>query len=87
MFMPGFGNCTRTLPGGPAGLNYPSFVVVFDDHTHFRTLTRTVTTVSEKAETYTVSYAAPDRIKVTVTPIDDAGVREAEREEELHRRV
>ncbi|GJN11232.1 hypothetical protein PR202_ga29406 [Eleusine coracana subsp. coracana] len=68
MFMPGFGNCTRTLPGGPAGLNYPSFMVVFGNGTDVWTLMRTVTAVSEKAETYTVSYVAPERVKVTVTP-------------------
>ncbi|GJN11247.1 hypothetical protein PR202_ga29423 [Eleusine coracana subsp. coracana] len=56
-FAPDLANCTRTLPGGPAGLNYPSFVVVFGNGTDVRTLTRTVTAVSEKAETYTVSYA------------------------------
>ncbi|GJN32874.1 hypothetical protein PR202_gb21413 [Eleusine coracana subsp. coracana] len=60
--------CTRTLPGGPAGLNYRSFVVVSGNGTDVRTLTRTVTTVSEKTETYTVSYATPERVKVTVTP-------------------
>ncbi|KAL6657719.1 hypothetical protein ACP70R_005499 [Stipagrostis hirtigluma subsp. patula] len=67
-FVPGFAGCTRTLPGGPSGLNYPSFVVVFDSRTAVRTLTRTVTKVSEEAETYNVTVAAPAHVKVTVTP-------------------
>ncbi|KAL6657721.1 hypothetical protein ACP70R_005501 [Stipagrostis hirtigluma subsp. patula] len=67
-FVPGFVGCTRTLPGGPAGLNYPSFVVVFNNRTAVRTLTRTVTKVSEEAETYNVTVAAPEHVKVTVTP-------------------
>ncbi|GJN32877.1 hypothetical protein PR202_gb21416 [Eleusine coracana subsp. coracana] len=59
LFMPDFVKCTRTLPGGPADLNYPSFVVIFDNHTNVRTLTRTVTVVSENPETYSVTYAMP----------------------------
>ncbi|TVU38241.1 hypothetical protein EJB05_11598, partial [Eragrostis curvula] len=68
LFAPDFVKCTTTLPGGPAGLNYPSFVVVFDSSSDVRTLMRTVTAVSEKAETYNVTVAAPERVKVTVTP-------------------
>ncbi|TVU38243.1 hypothetical protein EJB05_11601, partial [Eragrostis curvula] len=45
LFAPDFVKCNRTLPGGVAGLNYPSFVVVFDNATDVRTLTRTVTAV------------------------------------------
>lgn len=67
-FAPDMATCTKTLPGGPAGLNYPSFVVVFDNRTNIRTLTRTVTLVSEKPETYDVIITAPRRVKVTVTP-------------------
>ncbi|XP_062190368.1 subtilisin-like protease SBT1.8 [Phragmites australis] len=68
LFVPDFVKCTRTLAGGPAGLNYPSFVVVFDNRTDVRTLTRTVTKVSEMAETYNVTVVAPEHVKVTVTP-------------------
>ncbi|GJN32881.1 hypothetical protein PR202_gb21421 [Eleusine coracana subsp. coracana] len=68
LLMPDFTKCTRTLPGGPADLNYPSFVVIFDNHTNIRTLTWTVTVVSGKAETYKVSYVVPERVKVSVTP-------------------
>jgi hypothetical protein len=67
-FVPDFVRCTRTLAGGPAGLNYPSFVVVFDNRTAIRTLTRTLTKVSEEAETYNVFVKAPKHVKVTVTP-------------------
>ncbi|CAN6225739.1 unnamed protein product [Urochloa humidicola] len=68
-FAPDMATCTRELPGGAAGLNYPSFVVVFDGHTGVRTLTRTVTKVSEEeAETYKVIVKAPDHVKVIVTP-------------------
>ncbi|GJN32869.1 hypothetical protein PR202_gb21408 [Eleusine coracana subsp. coracana] len=68
LLVPNFVKCTRTLPGGPANLNYPSFVVVFDNRTNVRTLTRTVTLVSEKAETYNVAAVAPERVKVAITP-------------------
>ncbi|CAM0145381.1 unnamed protein product [Urochloa decumbens] len=68
MFVPGFGGCTRTLPGGAAGLNYPSFVVDFSNGTGVRVLKRTVTKVSESPETYTVRVVAPDQVAVTVTP-------------------
>ncbi|TVU01258.1 hypothetical protein EJB05_53297, partial [Eragrostis curvula] len=61
-------SCTQALPGGPAGLNYPSFVVVFDGRGDVRTLTRTVTKVSTEAETYNVTVVAPRHVKVTVTP-------------------
>jgi len=67
-FVPDFVRCTRTLAGGPAGLNYPSFAVVFDNRTATRTLTRTLTKVSEEAETYTVIVRAPEHVKVIVTP-------------------
>ena len=67
-FVPDFVNCTGTLAGGPAGLNYPSFIVVFDNRTDVRTLTRTLTKVSEEAETYNVTVVAPEHVKVTVTP-------------------
>ncbi|PUZ72641.1 hypothetical protein GQ55_2G411300 [Panicum hallii var. hallii] len=67
-FVPDFITCTRTLAGGPAGLNYPSFAVVFDNRTATRTLTRTLTKVSEEAETYTVIVKAPEHVKVIVTP-------------------
>ena len=67
-FVPDFVRCTRTLAGGPAGLNYPSFVVVFDNRTAIRTLTRTLTKVSEEAKTYNVFVKAPKHVKVTVTP-------------------
>ncbi|WVZ66481.1 hypothetical protein U9M48_015691 [Paspalum notatum var. saurae] len=68
LFVPNFAKCTRALAGGPAGLNYPSFVVVFDNRTHVRTLTRTLTKVSEETETYSVAVMAPEHVKVTVTP-------------------
>ncbi|GJN32830.1 hypothetical protein PR202_gb21366 [Eleusine coracana subsp. coracana] len=63
-------SCTRTdeLSSGPADLNYPSFVVVFNGSTDVRTLTRTVTKVSKEAETYNVTVVAPEHVKVTVTP-------------------
>jgi subtilisin family serine protease len=68
-FVPDFVKCTGTLAGGPAGLNYPSFVVAFDSRTDVvRTLTRTVTKVSEEAEVYTATVLAPEHVKVTVTP-------------------
>ncbi|PUZ72653.1 hypothetical protein GQ55_2G411600 [Panicum hallii var. hallii] len=68
LFVPDFVRCTRTLAGGPAGLNYPSFAVVFDNRTAIRTLTRTLTKVSEEAETYNVIVKTPKHVKVTVTP-------------------
>ncbi|KAJ1291587.1 hypothetical protein BS78_02G327000 [Paspalum vaginatum] len=68
-FVPGFAGCARTLPGGAAGLNYPSFVVEFSNGTDVRVLTRTVTKVSEGPEAYTVRVMAPNRlVAVTVTP-------------------
>ncbi|XBI81007.1 hypothetical protein VPH35_090012 [Triticum aestivum] len=67
-FVPGLSKCARTIPGGVANLNYPSFVVVFDGSTRVRTLTRTVTKVSAQPERYNVTVAAPDGVKVTVTP-------------------
>ncbi|NP_001159342.1 putative subtilase family protein precursor [Zea mays] len=67
-FVPDFVNCTGTLAGGPASLNYPSFVVAFENCTDVRTLTRTLTKVSEEAETYSVTVVAPEHVKVTVTP-------------------
>ena len=40
-FVPGFAGCMRTtLPGGAAGLNYPSFVVGFTNGADVRVLTR-----------------------------------------------
>uniref|UniRef100_J3MMD2 Subtilisin-like protease n=1 Tax=Oryza brachyantha TaxID=4533 RepID=J3MMD2_ORYBR len=68
VFVPDTAGCTTTLPGGPADLNYPSFVVAFNGSTHVRTLTRTVTKVYEKPETYSVSVLAPAGVKVTVKP-------------------
>ncbi|CAN6168574.1 unnamed protein product [Urochloa humidicola] len=69
MFVPGFGGCTRTFPGGAAGLNYPSFVVDFSNGIGVRVLKRTVTKVSEGPETYTVRVLAPEQlVAVTVTP-------------------
>nr|CAB3458369.1 unnamed protein product [Digitaria exilis] len=67
-FAPDMATCTRELPGGAAGLNYPSFVVVFDGRTDVRTLTRTVTKVSQEAERYQVNVSAPEHVNVTVTP-------------------
>nr|BAK06854.1 predicted protein [Hordeum vulgare subsp. vulgare] len=64
-------NCTSTLHlhGGVSNLNYPSLVVLFGSRTRIRTLTRTVTKVSEQpSETYKVSVTAPEGVKVTVTP-------------------
>uniref|UniRef100_A0ACD5YA75 Uncharacterized protein n=1 Tax=Avena sativa TaxID=4498 RepID=A0ACD5YA75_AVESA len=59
----------RTIPGGAANLNYPSFVVVFDrTNDGVRTLTRTVKTVSTRPETYNVTFAAPEGVAVTITP-------------------
>ncbi|CAL4911622.1 unnamed protein product [Urochloa decumbens] len=69
LFAPDLATCTgAVLPGGPAGLNYPSFVVVFNNGNVVRTLTRRVTKVSEEAEVYTVTVVAPDHVKVTITP-------------------
>ncbi|CAN6219337.1 unnamed protein product [Urochloa humidicola] len=68
LFAPDLATCTRALPGGAADLNYPSFVVVFDGRTGVRTLTRTVTKVSEEAETYSVVVKAPEHVKVIVMP-------------------
>ncbi|XP_044393025.1 subtilisin-like protease SBT1.7 [Triticum aestivum] len=67
-FVPELSKCERTIPGGVANLNHPSFVVVFDGRTRVRTLTRTVTLVSARPERYNVTVAAPDGVKVTVTP-------------------
>jgi hypothetical protein len=70
MFVPGFAGCTRTLPGGVNGLNYPSFVGVADlsNGTDVRVLTRTVTKVSEGPETYAVKVLAPRQlVEVTIT--------------------
>ncbi|TVU01259.1 hypothetical protein EJB05_53298, partial [Eragrostis curvula] len=67
LFAPDMATCTTTTLLGD--LNYPSFVVVFHGRAgDVRTLTRTVTKVSDEAETYNVSVAAPERVKVTVTP-------------------
>uniref|UniRef100_J3MMD1 Subtilisin-like protease n=1 Tax=Oryza brachyantha TaxID=4533 RepID=J3MMD1_ORYBR len=70
VFVPDTTGCTTTLPGGPANLNYPSFVVAFNGstHGHVRKLTRTVTKVYEKPETYRVAVSAPAGVKVTVKP-------------------
>ncbi|KAF8664528.1 hypothetical protein HU200_054708 [Digitaria exilis] len=68
LFAPDMATCTRELPGGGAGLNYPSFVVIFDGRTDVRTPTRTVTKVSQEPERYEVTVAAPEHVKVTVTP-------------------
>ncbi|CAM0951080.1 unnamed protein product [Alopecurus aequalis] len=59
----------RKIFGGVANLNYPSFVVVFDrKNDGVRMLTRTVTKVSPQPETYNVTFAAPEDVRVTVTP-------------------
>ncbi|VAI17599.1 unnamed protein product [Triticum turgidum subsp. durum] len=68
LFVPELNKCDRTIPGGVANLNHPSFVVVFDGRTRVRTLTRTVTLVSARPESYNVTVSAPDGVKVTVTP-------------------
>ncbi|KAL6856178.1 hypothetical protein ACP4OV_018980 [Aristida adscensionis] len=69
LFVPGFAGCTRTLHGGAAGLNYPSFVVAFDDGgAGVRVLTRTVTKVSRGPEAYTARVVAPDQVTVLVDP-------------------
>jgi hypothetical protein len=69
IFVPGFTSCTRTLPGGAAGLNYPSFVVdLSNGNDGVCVLKRIVTKVSEGPETYTVRVVAPDQVSVTVTP-------------------
>ncbi|CAM0951082.1 unnamed protein product [Alopecurus aequalis] len=57
----------RTIPGGVANLNYPSFVVVFDS-SNYGVRTLTVTKVSAQPETYNVTFAAPEDVQVTVTP-------------------
>ena len=54
-FVPELSKCDRTIPGGVANLNYPSFVVVFDGRTRVRTLTRTVSKVSARPESYNVT--------------------------------
>ncbi|KAL6856175.1 hypothetical protein ACP4OV_018977 [Aristida adscensionis] len=67
--VPDFAGCTRTLPGSATGLNYPSFVVAFDNGTGVRSLTQTATKVSEGPEAYTVSAVAPEQlVAVTMTP-------------------
>uniref|UniRef100_A0A0D3GSS1 Subtilisin-like protease n=1 Tax=Oryza barthii TaxID=65489 RepID=A0A0D3GSS1_9ORYZ len=69
VFVPDTAGCAPALPGGgPANLNYPSFVVAFNGSTRVRTLTRTVTKVYEKPETYSVAVSAPAGVKVTVRP-------------------
>ncbi|GJN11244.1 hypothetical protein PR202_ga29420 [Eleusine coracana subsp. coracana] len=61
LFVPGFRGCTRTLPGGVAGLNYPSFVVAFGGNGNgtgdavVRVLERTVTKKNEK-KSYKVAF-------------------------------
>jgi hypothetical protein len=67
-FLPDFTNCSTTLPGGVANLNYPSLVVVFSGINRVHTLTRTLTKVSVEPETYKVTVAAPDGVMVTVKP-------------------
>jgi hypothetical protein len=66
--VPDFVKCTGTLAGGPADLNYPSFVVVFDNRTAIRKLTQTLTKVFEEAETYKVTVNVPEHVKVIITP-------------------
>uniref|UniRef100_A0A0D9X0R8 Subtilisin-like protease n=1 Tax=Leersia perrieri TaxID=77586 RepID=A0A0D9X0R8_9ORYZ len=69
LFVPDIAGCPSPLPaGGPADLNYPSFVVAFNGRTRVRTLTRTVTKVYEKPEKYIVVVSAPAGVKVTVSP-------------------
>jgi subtilisin family serine protease len=68
-FLPEATKCRRTLAGGAANLNYPTLVAVFDGRTCVRTLTRTVTKVSEQPESYNVTFAAPEGIIMSVTPM------------------
>ncbi|KAL5197838.1 hypothetical protein ABZP36_001350 [Zizania latifolia] len=68
VFTPDLAGCRRKLLGGPANLNYPSFVVVFDGHTRIRKLTWTVMKVYEEPETYNMTVAAAAGVKVTVKP-------------------
>ncbi|XP_051187388.1 subtilisin-like protease SBT1.7 [Lolium perenne] len=70
------------IPGGVANVNYPSFVVVFSSSSAdggVRTLTRTVTKVSAKPETYNVTFAAPEGVAVTVTPTTLEFIRKNEK--------
>ncbi|KAM0911144.1 hypothetical protein ACQ4PT_013694 [Festuca glaucescens] len=70
------------IPGGVANLNYPSFVVVFHSSSAdggVRKLTRTVTKVSAKPETYNVTFAAPEGVAVTVTPTTLEFIRKNEK--------
>ncbi|URE16241.1 Peptidase inhibitor I9 [Musa troglodytarum] len=68
-FVPGIFTCSK-LEGGAGGLNYPSFVVIFDKETKARMLKRTLTKVSKQPETYTarVVNPRPDDVEVTVEP-------------------
>ncbi|KAK3125422.1 hypothetical protein QOZ80_7BG0604710 [Eleusine coracana subsp. coracana] len=68
-FAAGAGHVHPQLAMDPGlDLNYPSFIVIFNGRTNTHTLTRTVTKVSEEAETYNVTVVAPEHVKVTVTP-------------------
>ncbi|KAM0888803.1 hypothetical protein ACQ4PT_028112 [Festuca glaucescens] len=67
-FVPEMTSCPTTLPGGAANLNHPSMVVVFSGGNRVRTVTRTLTKVSEDPETYTAEFAAPEGVTVAVTP-------------------
>ncbi|RWW30858.1 hypothetical protein BHE74_00055070 [Ensete ventricosum] len=67
--VPGIFTCSK-LEGGAGGLNYPSFVVIFNNETKARILKRTLTKVSKQPETYTarVVNPRPDKVEVTVEP-------------------
>ncbi|ONK65590.1 uncharacterized protein A4U43_C07F38650 [Asparagus officinalis] len=68
-FMPEPSACSK-FGGGVGDLNYPSFVAIFDAETKARTLTRTLTKVSELPETYEarVVNPRPDKVEVVVEP-------------------
>ena len=68
-FAPGPVSCSEFAEGA-ADLNYPSFVVQFDAKTNVRTLTRTLTKVSELPETYEARVVNPrsDKVEVIVEP-------------------
>ncbi|XP_020274980.1 subtilisin-like protease SBT1.8 [Asparagus officinalis] len=68
-FMPEPSACSK-FEGGVGDLNYPSFVAIFDAETKARTLTRTLTKVSELPETYEarVVNPRPDKVEVVVEP-------------------
>ena len=60
------GSTCDTMPRRPDDLNIPSITIA--NMLSTRTITRTVTNVSDKTETYVVSFVPPSGISMEITP-------------------